>query len=287
MYLPLIWEPQFCFKSPIALGYTRGHFTALVPFEKSEVISYMACNNYENEDEHDPEKNNVCGGSNIDSSDFAATSSKNNTNNTSNSATILGAVSNLDNTSESQQQQQQIFYLPLANNEGHLLPVHFLTSSELGRERSILKQYLNMDCIVMQGSNCGLLVAQQRVAKRGMLVTRMLEEWLSYYKNMQAKEYGRQIELSQEKEQTTSDEFVKLGGSGGVAVETNSVSMSLPQTEAEEGVEEEDEDEEDREDSGDEDDEDSPDDDDDEDNESANEEEDYDDDDDYAEVEVQ
>ena len=45
MYLPLIWEPSFCFKSPIALGYTRGHFTALVPFEKSEVITYMAYDN--------------------------------------------------------------------------------------------------------------------------------------------------------------------------------------------------------------------------------------------------
>ena len=38
----------------------------------------------------------------------------------------------------------QTFYLPLANNEGHLLPVHFLTSTELGRERTILKQYLNL-----------------------------------------------------------------------------------------------------------------------------------------------
>lgn len=33
VYLPLLWEPSFCWKSPIALGYTRGHFSALVAME--------------------------------------------------------------------------------------------------------------------------------------------------------------------------------------------------------------------------------------------------------------
>ncbi|KAK8728478.1 hypothetical protein OTU49_008968 [Cherax quadricarinatus] len=33
VYLPLLWEYSFCWKSPIALGYTRGHFSALVPME--------------------------------------------------------------------------------------------------------------------------------------------------------------------------------------------------------------------------------------------------------------
>lgn len=85
VYLPLIWEPSFCFKSPIALGYTRGHFTALVPLERNDVVTYTMSN------------------SNV------------------------GAVSQLDNS----EQNQQIFYLPLANNEGQLLPVHFLNSSEV------------------------------------------------------------------------------------------------------------------------------------------------------------
>lgn len=31
--MPLFWEQSFCIKSPIALGYTRGHFSALVPSE--------------------------------------------------------------------------------------------------------------------------------------------------------------------------------------------------------------------------------------------------------------
>ena len=33
IYLPLLWEPSFCSRSPISLGYTRGHFCALVPPE--------------------------------------------------------------------------------------------------------------------------------------------------------------------------------------------------------------------------------------------------------------
>lgn len=33
IYLPLLWDPQFCSKSPLCLGYTRGHFSALVPIE--------------------------------------------------------------------------------------------------------------------------------------------------------------------------------------------------------------------------------------------------------------
>ncbi|XP_037302238.1 ubiquitin thioesterase trabid-like [Manduca sexta] len=33
IYLPLLWDMQFCSKSPLCLGYTRGHFSALVPIE--------------------------------------------------------------------------------------------------------------------------------------------------------------------------------------------------------------------------------------------------------------
>ena len=33
VYLPLLWDSSFCYRSPLALGYTRGHFCALVPPE--------------------------------------------------------------------------------------------------------------------------------------------------------------------------------------------------------------------------------------------------------------
>uniref|UniRef100_A0A1B6CS39 ubiquitinyl hydrolase 1 n=1 Tax=Clastoptera arizonana TaxID=38151 RepID=A0A1B6CS39_9HEMI len=33
VFLPIVWEKSFCSRSPLALGYTRGHFSALVAFE--------------------------------------------------------------------------------------------------------------------------------------------------------------------------------------------------------------------------------------------------------------
>eukprot|EP00094_Tigriopus_californicus_P012046 TCALIF_11640-PA protein Name:"Similar to trbd Ubiquitin thioesterase trabid (Drosophila melanogaster)" AED:0.02 eAED:0.02 QI:329/0.66/0.71/1/0.66/0.71/7/910/860 len=40
VYLPLLWEASFCSRSPIALGYTRGHFSALIPPEPSSCVSH-------------------------------------------------------------------------------------------------------------------------------------------------------------------------------------------------------------------------------------------------------
>jgi ubiquitin thioesterase ZRANB1 len=79
IYLPLLWEHSFCYKSPIALGYTRGHFSALVCID---------------------------GGY----SDNAA-----------------AEASNI----ESNYSSSQIHFLPLVDHEGSLLPVHFLTRSEV------------------------------------------------------------------------------------------------------------------------------------------------------------
>ena len=33
VYLPLLWESSFCWQTPVVLGYTRGHFSAIVPME--------------------------------------------------------------------------------------------------------------------------------------------------------------------------------------------------------------------------------------------------------------
>jgi hypothetical protein len=223
VYLPLAWEPQFCFKSPIALGYTRGHFTALVPLDRTESFTYfsggsggtssgcggggsssnsvnsnvsgggptvgVANPNAVNASSTTNSASGACGGgvglmssnsmrSNSNTSlgggDFGCSSgagasvastssstgcSNNNLGNTNNSgnnsnpngnannssANILGAVSNTDYYSSSNSEHsaasnnggssggnnQQLFYLPLTNKEGQLLPVHFLTGSEV------------------------------------------------------------------------------------------------------------------------------------------------------------
>ena len=38
VYLPLLWDSSFCTSNPIALAYTRGHFSALVSVDYSEEL---------------------------------------------------------------------------------------------------------------------------------------------------------------------------------------------------------------------------------------------------------
>lgn len=56
VYLPLLWEPSFCIRSPLALGYTRGHFSALVPLEPYSRLdgtaSLSASNNIDDNSDH-------------------------------------------------------------------------------------------------------------------------------------------------------------------------------------------------------------------------------------------
>ena len=42
MYLPLLWDSSFCSDDPIALAYTRGHFSALV----SVATDDMSCDSH-------------------------------------------------------------------------------------------------------------------------------------------------------------------------------------------------------------------------------------------------
>uniref|UniRef100_A0A1I8PCM3 ubiquitinyl hydrolase 1 n=1 Tax=Stomoxys calcitrans TaxID=35570 RepID=A0A1I8PCM3_STOCA len=119
LYLPLFWDQNFCIKSPIALGYTRGHFSALVPMEPYARIDLR------------------------------------------------------------RDEPEDVTYLPLMDCESKLLPIHFLTQSEMGREEAIMRQWL--DVCVTDG---GLLVAQQKLRKRPLLVAQMLEEWLNHYRRI-------------------------------------------------------------------------------------------------------
>lgn len=118
IYLPLLWEQSFCIRSPIALGYTRGHFSALVPID-----SYSRIDRRQEQREHD------------------------------------------------------VTFLPLMDCDRKLLPLHFLTQSEMGREEALIRQWL--DVCETEGR---ILVAQQRQHKRPLLVAQMLEEWLNHYR---------------------------------------------------------------------------------------------------------
>uniref|UniRef100_A0A182K2P8 ubiquitinyl hydrolase 1 n=1 Tax=Anopheles christyi TaxID=43041 RepID=A0A182K2P8_9DIPT len=119
VYLPLLWEQSFCITSPIALGYTRGHFSALVPTEP---------------------------------------------------------YSRIDATRDD---REDITFLPLMDCEMKLLPIHFVTKNETGREEMLLRQWLEV-C----ETEGGLLVAQQKLHKRPLLVAQLLEEWLNHYRRI-------------------------------------------------------------------------------------------------------
>lgn len=131
VYLPLLWDPGFCWKSPVALGYTRGHFSALVatePYSAAQLGMGLGLG--------------------------------------------VGAVG-------ADEEDLQMAFLPLMTQDQSLLPVHFLTQAEMGREESILKQWL--DVCVTEG---GILVAQQRLHKQPLLVAQMVEEWLNHYRRL-------------------------------------------------------------------------------------------------------
>ncbi|KAG8224407.1 hypothetical protein J437_LFUL004013 [Ladona fulva] len=131
VYLPLLWDPGFCWKSPVALGYTRGHFSALVatePYSAAQLGMGLGLG--------------------------------------------VGAVG-------ADEEDLQMAFLPLMTQDHSLLPVHFLTQAEMGREESILRQWL--DVCVTEG---GILVAQQRLHKQPLLVAQMVEEWLNHYRRL-------------------------------------------------------------------------------------------------------
>ena len=48
VYLPVLWEQSFCWKNPLVLGYTRGHFSALVAMESDNSNELGAGANVDN-----------------------------------------------------------------------------------------------------------------------------------------------------------------------------------------------------------------------------------------------
>ncbi len=113
VYLPLLWETNFCSKSPICLGFTRNHFSALVPMQErinlassSSRSSSPLINNHDNDIQQQQQQQQQ--------RPLPSSSS-----------------SSLINQQPNDNSDTQIFYHPLMDCDGNLLPVHFLTTSEV------------------------------------------------------------------------------------------------------------------------------------------------------------
>ena len=111
VYLPLLWEANFCSKSPICLGFTRNHFSALVPMQES--IHLDASSSRSSSRSSSPLIHNY----DNDNPQRSLPSSS--------SPPLINHSQTNDNS------DAQIFYHPLMDCDGNLLPVHFLTSSEV------------------------------------------------------------------------------------------------------------------------------------------------------------
>ena len=111
VYLPLLWETNFCSKSPLCLGFTRNHFSALVPMQERIQLSASPSSS---------------------SSSRSSSPLIQNHDHECQSRPTSSSLPPSPNLPPNDSSDIQLFYHPLMDCDGNLLPVHFLTSSEVG-----------------------------------------------------------------------------------------------------------------------------------------------------------
>ncbi|CAF0858546.1 unnamed protein product [Didymodactylos carnosus] len=176
VYLPLLWEPNFCFKSPICLGYTRNHFSALVPMQ--EHVNRSSIQAAATIQLHSPSILTLMS-TYTDNNSFSSPTMPTSSNSSPSSSPPPSLSINRHSLNTNENSDTQTFYHPLMDSDGNLLPVHFISPSEIGHEQTILKQWLDC-CWIGQ-----TLVAQQKVGKRPSLIQNLLDQWLNLYRQQQ------------------------------------------------------------------------------------------------------
>lgn len=222
VYLPLLWEPSFCNRNPICLGYTPGHFSALITLESISALESFTHNFY---GVVDP---NLSMKMQLDSCYHPSLQHQTNHHSSYNREQQQLHVNPQSNHLHPQmshqqmsppspgqhqyphtvapppsQQQQQFqvpqkfdspnYYLPLVDCDFKQLPVHFLLNSEAGQEDIVLNQML--DCIVTPGgilvarylanqmnNSSGVNASASCVASMHPLVSHMNDLWLERYR---------------------------------------------------------------------------------------------------------
>ncbi|KAL3317608.1 hypothetical protein Ciccas_003733 [Cichlidogyrus casuarinus] len=150
IYLPLLWQKSFCSKTPIFLGYTKGHFSALVPQEPPAFLA-----------DEQQATGHVRGASPSRPS-------------TSNEPTEITASNIPPPSAES---QSSYVYLPLFDLCGQLLPIHFATQQEARNPRQLLHEWFDIVSTKLE-----LPLCRMKLTPITGQVKLMTQEWLKQYR---------------------------------------------------------------------------------------------------------
>lgn len=183
IYLPLLWERNLCSRNPIVLGYTRGHFTALVPMEPQISFNCPTHSDLPTESQLCPSTSNYRSLSSIGSvssiqqvDDPPTTANIGSTNSVHDTQPESGSAIGITNATAS---PITYIYLPLVDRQGVVLPIHFTTEKEANMSSNLLRDWLDVVCTPR-----GLPLARLRLYQKHALVDRMVEDWLESYRSL-------------------------------------------------------------------------------------------------------
>ncbi|CAH8501720.1 unnamed protein product [Schistosoma turkestanicum] len=196
IYLPLLWEKCSCSRNPIVLGFTRGHFTALVPIEpcplsSNSVNSESATDSNQttgvsfspyasprtsSSRKHSPTPSDETSTYTLTSTVPLSTSLSETQLASSTESSLVSCGTVLPGTTT---QQNASVYLPLVDRHGVMLPIHFTTEKEAKMSHTLLQEWLDVVC-----TRRGLPLARLRLHAKHTLVDNMVEEWLDSYRSL-------------------------------------------------------------------------------------------------------
>ncbi|THD22483.1 Ubiquitin thioesterase trabid [Fasciola hepatica] len=204
IYIPLLWDRSFCSPNPIVLGYTRGHFTALVPMEPQQlgVGPEPQLSPIIQSSPYTSPRPTIPGCSSASSTIPSVTVSSSGSSSRKHSPSpseehplvtgsdVLNVTENLPSSGQVPHTlaslssggcvtHNSFIYLPLVDRQGGLLPVHFTTEKEANLSHLLLRDWLDV-----VSTRRGLPLARLRLQSRHTLVDRMMDDWLESYRSL-------------------------------------------------------------------------------------------------------
>lgn len=186
IYLPLLWERNFCSRNPIVLGYTRGHFTALVPMQAPDDVARAAFADETHEAgylesalvaQEDPVLAVDPTADLLPSHEALSPRENESPSNVAHETTTASTLTTTRHSAAGPTSTSSGFvYLPLIDRQGTHLPIHFTTDREAHRQSGLLRDWLDV-----VPTRHGLPLARLRLHPQHPLVERMLSDWLSMY----------------------------------------------------------------------------------------------------------